>query len=134
MLKFDSRDTRYKKPFGAVAAGTTVYLKFPVSADIGATEVALIYRGAEEGKLTLKRLGDVDGYTVFTGAAVFNRFALGIQTGEFLAVQCAVIDRFSCINRTAYFCFLRHHFFTPKNTFPFQRVPVISRATAESDL
>lgn len=72
MLKFDSRDTRYKKPFGAVAAGTTVYFKFPVSADIGATEVALIYRGAEEGKLTLKRLGDVDGYTVFTGAAVFN--------------------------------------------------------------
>ena len=61
-------------------------------------------------------------------------FALGIQTGEFLAVQCAVIDRFSCINRTAYFCLFRDHFFTPKNTLPFQRVPVISRATAESDL
>ena len=39
MLKFDSRDTRYKKPFGAVAAGTTVYFKFPVSADIGGETV-----------------------------------------------------------------------------------------------
>ena len=72
MLKFDSRNTRYKKPFGAVAAGNTVYFKFPVSEDVAATGAALVYRGAEEGKLSLTKFGDADGFTVFTGAAVFN--------------------------------------------------------------
>lgn len=72
MLKFDSRDTRYKKPFGAVKTGLEVYFKFPVREEVNPSRAALIYRGAKEGRLELTRFGAADGFVVFTGKIAFD--------------------------------------------------------------
>lgn len=65
MLKFDSRDSRFKKPFGAAASGETINIVFPVSASLSVTGSALIYRGAGDGRIELYDLGEDAGYRTF---------------------------------------------------------------------
>lgn len=65
MLKFDSRDTRFKQPFGAVKTEEKIQIVFPVEQTVNVTGVALIYRGARDGKADLHYVGTDDGYNVF---------------------------------------------------------------------
>ena len=62
----------------------------------------------------------------------FTSLPLSIQTVEFL-IQ-SFLNGLACVNRASLLWNrLHHHHFTPKKSLPFQRVPVISRAMAESD-
>lgn len=65
MLKFDSRDTRFKQPFGAVKTEEKIQIVFPVDQTVNVTGVALLYRGARHGKTDLHYVGTDDGYNVF---------------------------------------------------------------------
>lgn len=70
MLKFNSRDTEYKKPFGAVKVGEKITLKFPVEKSLRVTEVTLIARdnyGVAEFRKELAKTsseGGFDNYTI----------------------------------------------------------------------
>ena len=67
-----------------------------------------------------------------TGDIGFASLPLSIQTVEFL-IQ-SFLNGLACVNRASLLWNrLHHHHFTPKKSLPFQRVPVISRAMAESD-
>ena len=65
---FDSRNPRYKTPFGAVSTGEQVNIIFPVRADVAASQVRLYLR-AEQGEsklvhyLTLS--GEENGYLCY---------------------------------------------------------------------
>ena len=62
----------------------------------------------------------------------FTSLPLSIQTVKFL-IQ-SFLNGLACVNRASLLWNrLHHHHFTPKKSLPFQRVPVISRAMAESD-
>ena len=68
---------------------------------------------------------------LLAGDVIFSRFPLRVQTVEFLFQT--ILNAFPAINRTAFFIACSCHHFTPKNSLPFQRVPVIARATAERE-
>ena len=62
MLKFNSRDTTYKTPFGAVATHQRVNLLFPVDKTLGAIGVVLVVRGGETWKFDMHYSGSDAGY------------------------------------------------------------------------
>ena len=64
-MKYDSRDIRFKQPFGAVKTGETVRIVFPVTQTVNVTGVALIYRGARDGRVELKYAFTEAGHNVF---------------------------------------------------------------------
>ena len=63
-----------------------------------------------------------------TGHICLPGFALGIDGIEIFFL--AILHRFPAVDGASY---LFLHYFTPKKSLPFQRVPVIFRATAESE-
>ena len=68
MLKFNSRDTKYKKPFGALPTDTEMQVNFPIPCDYNATAVWIVIN--LDKKFTRIRLFDVtlsDGYAIFSG-------------------------------------------------------------------
>ena len=62
MLKFDSRNTTYKTPFGAVATHQRVRLLFPVEKTLGAIGVVLVVRGEKTWKLDMHYAGSDKAY------------------------------------------------------------------------
>ena len=62
MLKFDSRNTTYKAPFGAVATHQRVNLLFPVNKVLGANGVLLVVRGEKTWKLDMHYAGSSEEY------------------------------------------------------------------------
>ena len=67
-----------------------------------------------------------------TGDVTFAGFPLSVQRIEFLLKS--VFNALAAIHGAALFFDRVGHYFTPKNTFPFQRVPVMARATADREV
>lgn len=65
---YHSRNTLYKKPFGAVASGEEMIFSFPVPAEAAPTRVFLILRGKEERTVELIRGKEDNGFIAFTSA------------------------------------------------------------------
>ncbi len=65
MLKFDSRNTTYKTPFGAVATHQRVRLLFPVHKTLNAVGVGLQLRGKEEKHIDLHFSGSDKTYDLY---------------------------------------------------------------------
>ncbi len=66
MLKYNSRDSKYKTPFGAAQCGSVVAFTFPVPEEYRASGVALAMRkGANTAMLGMKYLGSEDGEAYF---------------------------------------------------------------------
>lgn len=69
MIGFNSRDTEYKKPFGAVKVGEKVNITFPVRKSIRAKAVVLVYRdnfGSGDVQKLLKKTAEDGDFDVFT--------------------------------------------------------------------
>ena len=88
MVLFNSRDTKYKKPFGAVATGEVVEITFPVSQKIKASEVYLIIRNHKAQKLHLNKIAEENGYDIFNinfnlnkAGIYFYRFEIKVEEG-----------------------------------------------------
>lgn len=67
-----------------------------------------------------------------TGDVTFAGFPLSVQRIEFLLKP--VFNALAAIHGAALFFDRVGHYFTPKNTFPFQQVPVMARATADREV
>jgi len=88
MTVFDSRDTRYKKPFGAAVAGEEVELFFPVEKSRSPEGVFLVTRGALNARIALHPAG-ADAEHVFFSARfiphlpgiVYYRFEIKTAAG-----------------------------------------------------
>lgn len=64
---FDSRDTRYKSPFGAVSTDRKVFISFPVSEELRPDGVKLfLRRNTHVAVYPLTRVGEENGYVYFT--------------------------------------------------------------------
>lgn len=66
MAVYDSRDTRYKKPFGAVAAGEEITILFPVEKGRSPEGVFLVLRGATEARIALTPEKEDEGYFYYS--------------------------------------------------------------------
>ena len=87
-LPYQSRDTRYKRPFGAVATGQTVEIDFPVPASLGADHVNLVVRGDFSLTVVLAYTRTDGDFAVFSGAfslpksgVYFYRFEIVMPDG-----------------------------------------------------
>ncbi len=88
MLKFDSRNIKYKKPFGAVSTHQRVYILFPVHKSIRAKGVGICVRGEKLKKFDLHFAGsegDYDNYklefTLTTPGIYYYRFEILTDKG-----------------------------------------------------
>lgn len=65
-MNFNSRDERYKSPFGAVPAGRRVSFRFPIGDWVTVGRVDLIVRdGGRSCRIEMKFLENKDGFNVF---------------------------------------------------------------------
>lgn len=67
MLLYNSRDIKYKKPFGAVSTAQRVFIVFPVKHEFYAEKVYIVLRlHAEIRRMGLNKTGTADGYDIFS--------------------------------------------------------------------
>ncbi|MDD3946260.1 MAG: glycoside hydrolase family 13 protein [Clostridia bacterium] len=86
-MKFHSRDTTYKKPFGAAATGEEIQIMFPVEKRRRAKGVFIVLRGVLNRRIALDKLQEDDA-TIFFGTSfcvdkegiVYYRFE--VETGK----------------------------------------------------
>lgn len=73
LLLYSSRDTRYKKPFGAVATDQKIEINFPIKNNFQASGVVLILRkGEETKKYPLALIGQENGYDIYNTIFAIN--------------------------------------------------------------
>lgn len=71
-IKYDSKDSTYKAPFGAVATGENV--TFTITTGTDATKVNLYVKGIEKKNVTMKKSGEaVDGVQKWTATTSFAK-------------------------------------------------------------
>lgn len=88
MQVFDSRNTKYKQPFGAAAVGETIQIMFPVCKHRNPLGVFIVLRGAIDARIRLAQSGQDDGYIYYsttfaaqTKGLAFYRFEIKTQHG-----------------------------------------------------
>ena len=76
MIKFDSYDTEFKKPFGAVRRGDDIYFTVKVSKGLKTDHVNVVLRKDKSLSFILKRTAAEQEYDVFTGNVTLNESGL----------------------------------------------------------
>jgi glycosidase len=114
MLTFNSRNLKYKTPFGACPSETVVKFNFPVPQSFDARAVFLVYSGKQNGRIEFNKTGEENGFAVFSGELYLGsegiywyRFEVVLNNGNIKHIGNdglggAAVGQYPCWQQTVY--------------------------------